>query len=208
MSRFAPFATIAAASALVLVTGGALAAVPVMGPGSSSPDQVDTTLAADASLAAGAAAITPATVRPVTLSVTAQAAHAAATPADTVPIRSVTPAVTGPSVKLGTKHGLAGTVTFTSHMDGGGRLRITGLGVPTEDTLAIAVYGGTATPTTSDMLLYSWTRDGASRRGDGSVIIDLTEAQAAAWHDARLEQGVLVRVSDGSSFGEATYAAK
>ena len=195
MFKLTSLTTVAAASALVLVSGGALASAPVITAGTSGPDLIDTTLAADASVS------TPS----VTLTAVAPTAMAAA-PSGTR--KSARQALTERAVMLGTKHGLSGTVTFTGRGDVGGRLHITGLDVPKEDRFTIDVYRGTKTPVTGDNLLFSWVSEDASRHADGSVVIDLTEAQVAQWRDARSDQGVLVRVSDGTRFGEATYATK
>jgi len=190
MFKLASFATVAAASALALAASGTLAAPPLLAAGSSSPDVTDTTLVADA------AAISPA----VTVTPAAEAAPATSS--------SGSRTTSMQTASIGTKHGLKGSVTFSHRPDGGGQLRISGAGLPAEDPLTIAVYGGTATPVSTGRMLLSWTRDDMTRKADGSLVIDLTESQVAALHDARAEGGVLVRVSDGTTFGEAIYAAK
>jgi hypothetical protein len=96
---------------------------------------------------------------------------------------------------LGTKHGMEGTVTLDRLLNGQGKLVISGTGVRDGDTVDVGIYQGTATPVTAERLMDSWTVDSV-RGTDGSMVIYLTEAQAKAWHDARLDRGLIVRVKD------------
>ena len=186
-------AALTAATVMVVGAGGAMASAPMIDAG-----------------ATGQATLLAATETPTTAPTTAAASTGTTTTA--TPIAVAAPSSTAKGVTstatIGTKHGLTGTVTLTHHPDGGGQLKLLATGIPVEDMFTVSIYRGTATPVTMERRLFSWRRDDARRQHDGSITIDLTEAQVAALHEARAEQGLLVRIVDGSKIGDAILTAK